>query len=257
MNRRGKPVLMLTPGVRGGAEVRHAFSTDTPALVAPAHERRDSVGDSLTQGDYSAPPLVPADVGQEFGLRQEQDTAFREGHGDRAGRRVTRACHGNSRQVPRYTRRGVALDIRTPFSRLWSSFPQASHDGGREETGMGYVLIASVTLLMGSCLAVVVLKRPVQIGQPFSAGTGNRPVAGLTAHLRRSRRGRACVSPPLPSTAPLNPGPDLTSPALFAGRESVPVECHVNSALGEAPPYSPLELRHLLQQRPPDFPRES
>jgi len=183
--------------------------------------------------EASPPPQdgAPGDVGG-----QEQGTPLRQGH----------EC------------RGIALDTGPPFFRLWPSSSQASHGGEWEDTGMDHILIiAGLELVLLGCLVVLVLKRPAPIREPGSASPGSRPGAGLTAHPRRSRRGRAGLSPPLPSTAPFRPGPDLSPPTVLAWRESFPGDGHVDPAWEEAPPYSPLELRQLLEQRPPDVPRES
>jgi hypothetical protein len=119
---------------------------------------------------------------------------------------------------------------------------------------MEYLLVSSVALLIGSCLTAVILRPPVQIRQPASAGTGSRPGGGLTAPFRRSWRGLPGASSPVPCLVPVSPGPDLSPPAVFTRRQPVPVECHGDSVSGEAPPSPPQELRSVLEQPPPAVP---
>lgn len=115
---------------------------------------------------------------------------------------------------------------------------------------MEYLLVASVTLLIGCCVAALVLEPPVQLDNRSSAHHKRGPVVRRIGHPRRSRGGRTGMAPSLPPSAPICPTTVLSPPAVSASREFVPVDCHAEPALDDAPPYSPQELRNLLDRRP-------
>jgi hypothetical protein len=85
---------------------------------------------------------------------------------------------------------------------------------------MEYLLLASIALLIGACVAALLLEPPVQIRERVSARHATRP------------------------------RPDRLSPAMWAGQDSTPGECRDDSDGDDAPPYSPQELRKFLQQHP-------
>ena len=122
---------------------------------------------------------------------------------------------------------------------------------------MEYLLVASATLLIGCCVAVLVLEPPVQLDNRSSADPKRGPVVRRIGHPRRSRRGRTTITPSVPSAAPVRSGPERLPPALSARREAIPLDCHGDLAMDDAPPYSPQELRNLLERRPPASPRAS
>ena len=122
---------------------------------------------------------------------------------------------------------------------------------------MEYLLLAGVTLLIGCCVVALVLEPPTRIGQRSSAGPQTGSWVRRTDQSRRSRRGRTTITPSGPSAAPVSSGPERLPPALSARREAIPLDCHGDSAMDDAPPYSPQELRNLLERRPPASPRAS
>ena len=115
---------------------------------------------------------------------------------------------------------------------------------------MEYLLVASATLLIGCCVAALVLEPPVQLDSRSSADPKRGPVVRRIGHPRRSRRERTGMAPSLPPSAPMCPAKVLSPPAVSASRELIPVDCHAEQALDDAPPYSPQELRNLLDRRP-------
>ena len=116
---------------------------------------------------------------------------------------------------------------------------------------MEYLLLGSVTLLICCCVAALVLEPPDRIGQRSSTDPQKNPGARRTDQPRRFRRGRKAVTPPVPSPAPISPGPEHLPPAVSASREAIPSDGQGNSTVGDSPPYSPQELRNLLERRPP------
>jgi hypothetical protein len=122
---------------------------------------------------------------------------------------------------------------------------------------MEYLLLGSVTLLICCCVAALVLEPPARIGQRSSTDPQKNPGARCTDRPRRSRRGPKAVTPPVPSPAPVSPGPERLPPAVSASREAVPSDGHGDSATADGAPYSPQELRNLLERRPPASPRAS
>jgi len=120
---------------------------------------------------------------------------------------------------------------------------------------MEYLLLASVTLLIGCCVVALVLEPPAQIGS--SADPQKGPGARRTDQSRRSRRGRTAMTPSVPSRALDSTGPERLPPAVSTRREAIPLVSQGDSAVDEAPPYSPQELRNLLERRPPASPRAS
>src|SRR5512137_2829926 len=122
---------------------------------------------------------------------------------------------------------------------------------------MEYLLLAGVTLLIGCCVVALVLEPPARIDQRFSADPHKGSRVRRSEQSRRSRRGRMTMTPSVPSPAPVSPGPERFLPVRSAGREAIPLRCHGDSAMDDAPPYSPQELRNLLERRPPASPRAS
>ncbi len=113
---------------------------------------------------------------------------------------------------------------------------------------MEYVVIGGVVFLIGSCFAAIVLMPPIRIRRPVSGGAGAGPGAGFPPHTRRPRRRQARIPPRLSSVAPVTPEPDLSPPPFVSGRKSVPAAFCGDSAACDAAPYSPQELRNLLQK---------
>ena len=122
---------------------------------------------------------------------------------------------------------------------------------------MEYLLLASAALLICCCVAALVLEPPARIGQRSSTDPQKNPGARRTHQPRRSRRGRTAMTPSVPSPAPVGPGPARLPPVMSARREAMPSDCHGDSAVDDASPYSPQELRNLLERRPPASPRAS
>ncbi len=119
---------------------------------------------------------------------------------------------------------------------------------------MDYLLISSVALLLGSFLTALILRLPVQIRQPFSAGRGRRTCAPLSGSSRQAWQILPGTSSRVRRSAPVNPGPDVVPPAVFTRREPAPVECRGDSATGDAPAASPKEVHSVLDQGPPAVP---
>ena len=123
---------------------------------------------------------------------------------------------------------------------------------------MEYLLLGGVTLLICCCVAALVLEPPARIGQRSSTDPQKNPGARRTDQPRRSRRGRKAVTPPVPSPVPVSPGLERLPPAVSASRQAIPSDGHDNSsAVSDDSPYSPQELRNLLERRPPASPRAS
>jgi len=77
----------------------------------------------------------------------------------------------------------IAFDIPAPFSTLKSSGPDQRHRVALEGTGVEYVLIVSVALLIGFCLGVLVMI-PLETSDP--AQPARR--AQLRVHATRPSR---------------------------------------------------------------------
>ncbi|MBP1779533.1 MAG: hypothetical protein H6Q86_5544 [candidate division NC10 bacterium] len=122
---------------------------------------------------------------------------------------------------------------------------------------MEYLLLGGVTLLICGGVAALVLQPPARIGRRSSTDSRKNPGARRTDRPRRSRRGRKAVTPPVPSPAPVSPGLERLPPAVSASRQAIPSDGHDNSAVSDDSPYSPQELRNLLERRPPASPRAS
>jgi len=122
---------------------------------------------------------------------------------------------------------------------------------------MEYLLLAGVTLLIGCCVVALVLEPPAHIVERSSTdiktGTGARP----SGRSRRSRRGRVDTGTAAQFPVPVSPGPDRAPSALFAQRETRAADSRGRSARDDAPPYSPQELRNLLDRRAPATPNAS
>lgn len=113
-----------------------------------------------------------------------------------------------------------------------------------------YLLISSATLLIGSCLVHLLRRPPIRLPEPISADPDSRLRAPRTTHLRRALRMMACASDLGPWLTPIRPGPDRRPPEVFTRPAPAPEELPDDSAAGDAPPYSPQELRRWLSQRP-------
>ncbi len=95
---------------------------------------------------------------------------------------------------------------------------------------MDYLLISSVALLLGSFLTALILRLPVQIRQPFSAGRGRTTRAAISSPSPRAWQSLPGTSSRVRRSAPVNPGPDVVPPAVFTRREPAPVECRGDAA---------------------------
>jgi hypothetical protein len=119
---------------------------------------------------------------------------------------------------------------------------------------MEYPLLVGVILFIGCCVAALILEPPTRIGQGSPADRQGGSRARRADMARRSRYGRAAVISPLPSpasfAAPVSSSPEDLSPTVSAQHEAVPLEDRGVSAKDDALPYSPQELRNLLERRP-------
>jgi hypothetical protein len=122
---------------------------------------------------------------------------------------------------------------------------------------MEYLLLAGVTLLIGCCAVALVLEPPAHIGERSSTEVERKPGARPSGQSRRSRRGKADTITAMHSPAPVSPGPDRAPSALSVQCKTIPVDSRGCSAKGETPPYSPQELRNLLDRRSPATPNAS
>jgi hypothetical protein len=120
---------------------------------------------------------------------------------------------------------------------------------------MEYLLLVSVTLLLGCGVVALVLERPAQLDERAAAGPENGPAARRVGRSGRPRCGQADTTPSAQRHASLRPGSTLLSPAVPDRHKVIPLDCRGESPVGAAPPYSPQELRDLLEQRPPASPR--
>jgi hypothetical protein len=116
---------------------------------------------------------------------------------------------------------------------------------------MENLLLASVTLLLCCCAAALILEPPARIGQRSSTDPQKNPGARSADQPRRSGRGRKAVTPRVPSPAPVSPRLERLPPAVSGPREAIPSDGHRDAAAADVPPYSPQELRNLLERRPP------
>ncbi len=89
---------------------------------------------------------------------------------------------------------------------------------------MDYLLISSVALLIGSCLTALIQRLPVQIRVPFSAVRGRGTGPPLSGSSPQARQSLPDTSSRVQRPAPVNPGPDVSPPAVFTRREPVPME---------------------------------
>ncbi len=116
---------------------------------------------------------------------------------------------------------------------------------------MEFLLLASVTLLIGCAVAALALERPTWIGERTAADPKPGPAARRTAGYRRPRSRRTAMSPSAPPPAPPALGSPSSLPTASGRHEAIPLNRHAESAAGDATPYSPQELRNLLERHPP------
>ncbi len=117
---------------------------------------------------------------------------------------------------------------------------------------MEYLLLACVTLLIGCCVAALVLEPPAKIGERSSTGGTKGPGARRSGHPGRPRNGNADTAPP----AAVTPATDVAPSVVTARRDAPPTDLR-GAVPDDAPPYSPQELRSLLDRRAPASPRAS
>lgn len=122
---------------------------------------------------------------------------------------------------------------------------------------MEYLLLAGVTLLIGCCVVALLLEPPARIGERSSTEAKKTPGARRSGQSKRSRRGRADTMTAVQSPVPVSSGPDRAPPALSVRCQTIPVESRGRAARGDAPPYSPQELRNLLDRRSSATPNAS
>jgi hypothetical protein len=122
---------------------------------------------------------------------------------------------------------------------------------------MEYLLLAGVTLLIGCCVVALLLEPPARIGERSSTEVEKKPGARRSGQSRRSRRGKADTITAVRPPVPVSPGPNRAPAALFAQRETSAADPRGRSARDDAPPYSPQELRNLLDRRSPVTPNAS
>jgi hypothetical protein len=122
---------------------------------------------------------------------------------------------------------------------------------------MEYLLLAGVTLLIGCCVVALVLEPPAHIVERSSTAIKTGPGARPSGQSRRSRRGRMATGTAVQSPVPPRPGPDRAPAARSAQRETRAADSRGRSARDDAPPYSPQELRNLLDRRSPATPNAS
>jgi hypothetical protein len=95
---------------------------------------------------------------------------------------------------------------------------------------MEYLIVSSVALLIGSCLAALVLRPPARLRHPTSTGSGSRPGAEVATVAPPSWRGLSGAPSPARRPAPVSPGADVAPPAVFIRHEPVPMECRGDAA---------------------------
>jgi hypothetical protein len=117
-----------------------------------------------------------------------------------------------------------------------------------------YLLLACVTLLIGCCVVALVLEPPARIGERTPTDVRKGPGARRSGPPGRSRHEKADA---VPSAGPANPGSDCVPSALSARCEALPTDRSVGVVRDNPPPYSPQELRNLLDRRAPASPRAS
>jgi len=122
---------------------------------------------------------------------------------------------------------------------------------------MEYLLLAGMTLLIGCCVVALLLEPPARIGECSSTEVAKTPGVRRSGQSRRPRRGKADTITAAQSPMPAGPGPDRAPSALSVRCETIPLESRGRSARDAAPPYSPQELRNLLDRRSPATPNAS
>lgn len=120
---------------------------------------------------------------------------------------------------------------------------------------MDYLLLGGVTLLIGCGVVALLLERPAQLDERAAADPENGPAARRMGRSRRPRCGQGDTPPSAHRHASLGPGSTLLSPAVPDRHKVIPLGCRDESPVDAAPPYSPQELRDLLERRPPASPR--
>ncbi len=121
---------------------------------------------------------------------------------------------------------------------------------------MEFLLLASVTLLIGCGVAALALERPTRIGERAAAGPKTGSAAGRTARSRPPLGRRTGMRPSAAPSAPLGRAPSM-SPNASGRHEARPLTCRGESAAEDTPPYSPQELRNLLERHLPAARRAS
>lgn len=116
---------------------------------------------------------------------------------------------------------------------------------------MEFLLLGSLTLLICCCVAALVLEPPARIGQRSSTDPQTNRRARRSDQFRPSRDGRKAVTPPVPAPSPVSPGPERLPPAVSLSRDAIPSDGHGGSAAADGSPYSPQELRILLDRPHP------
>lgn len=122
---------------------------------------------------------------------------------------------------------------------------------------MEYLLFASVTLLIACCVVALVLEPPAKIGERSSADRRKGSGARRSGQPGRSRHESAKAVPAVPSPGPVGPGPNGVSSELDTRGEALPADRCGRAVLEGAPPYSPQELRNLLDRHSPASSRAS
>jgi hypothetical protein len=112
---------------------------------------------------------------------------------------------------------------------------------------MEYLLLASVTLLMACCLAALILTPPIEIRDRRAAPAGVGPDVRRAGHPRPATATRARDGCPAASSR----APDVSPSVAPSAHERYLTVPRGSSAGDDIQPYSPEELRNLLQRRPP------
>lgn len=112
---------------------------------------------------------------------------------------------------------------------------------------MEYLLFASVVLLIACCLAALILTPPIEISDRHSASAGSGPGVRRAGHPRPATATRTRGGCPATSGRTT----DLSPPVALSARERYSAPPRRSPASDDIPPYSPEELRNLLQRRPP------
>jgi hypothetical protein len=117
---------------------------------------------------------------------------------------------------------------------------------------MEYLLLASVALLIACCLAALILTPPIEIRDRDTAPDG------VGSGVRRADHPRPVAATQSRGGFPeaFNPAPDRSPSIARSVRERCSTVLPGSSAVDEIVPYSPDELRTLLQRRPPTVPHQ-